>query len=180
MTRRGFVVELACVACAALAGAGLGGCNARHVSVADTFPKSSYATPWVLRGEVWSGSLDQAADAVGEEAERWAAFEPERVWLAVYRHDTRAGHELAVRVWAFASREHARQAYEHFRPDDADLLEAGDEACWTADGVLVRWGRLVFDIFGRGPSTSASPEQAVYLLAFFEKRMPAELPDDPR
>ena len=64
--------------------------------------------------------------------------------------------------------------------NDADLLEAGDEACWTADGILVRWGRLVFDIFGRGPSSIASPKQAAYLLAFFEKQMPADLPDDPR
>jgi hypothetical protein len=46
--------------------------------------------------------------------------------------------------------------------------------------VLVLWGRMVFDIFGRGPANVASPEQAVYLLAFIEKKMPADLPDTPR
>lgn len=157
-----------------------GGCNAKRVTVADTFPKGSYATPWVLQGEVWSGSLARAALALGAEAEQWGGFEPEWLWLGVYQHDTRGDHELIVRVWAFPSPERAQQAYEHFRPGNADMLEAGDEGCWTDDGILLRWGELVFDIFGRGPSGLAGPEQAVYLLAFLEKQMPADLPDDPR
>jgi hypothetical protein len=148
--------------------------------MADTFPKGSYATPWVLKDEVWSGTPAEAAGALGEEGERWGALGAERVWLAVYQHDTRGDDELVVRAWSFASQERARWAYTHFRPDPVDALEAGDEACWTDDGILVLWGRLVFDIFGRGPSAAASPEQAVYLLAFFEKQMPANLPNDPR
>ena len=172
---RSVVTVLAYVVCVALSG-----CNATRVTIADTFPKGSYATPWVLRGEVWSGSLAQAGVALGAEAEQWGVFEPERLWLGVYQHDTRGDHELVVRVWAFSSPERTRRAYEHFRPGNADPIEAGDEGCWTDDGILVCWGRLVFDIFGRGLSGLASPEQAVYLLAFFEKQMPADLPDDPR
>lgn len=172
---RSVVTVLAHVVCVALSG-----CNATRVTIADTFPKGSYATPWVLRGEVWSGSLARAVESLGEEAEQWRVFEPERLWLGVYQHDTRGDQELVVRVWAFSSLDQARRAYEQLRPDKPDALEAGDEGCWTDDGILVRWGRLVFDIFGRGPSGLASPEQAVYLLAFFEKQMPADLPDDPR
>jgi hypothetical protein len=168
-------ILLACAACL-----GLSGCNATRVTIADTFPKGSYAAPWVLRDQVWSGSLARAAEALGDEAAQWGAFEPQRVWLAVYQHDTRRDHELVARIWAFASPGQARRAYQHFRPHDADALEAGDEACWVDDGILVLWGRLVLDIFGRGPTALASPEQAIYLLAFFEKRMPAGLPDDPR
>ena len=156
------------------------GCEQKRVSVADTFPKGSYASPWVLQGEVWSGTLGEAASGLGEEAEQWGRFAPERVWLAVYRHDTRANHKLTVRTWAFASTEQARRAFEHFRPANPNELKAGDEGCWTPDGILVRWGRLGFDIFGSSPSAVASPEQAVYLLAFIEKRMPAGLPDAPR
>jgi hypothetical protein len=156
------------------------GCQARQVTITDTFPKGSYAAPWVLQGEVWSGLPTAAAASLGAEARAWQAFEPQHVWLAVYQHDTRVDHELAVRVWKFASPAQARRAYTHFRPPDADPLEAGDESCWTDDGILVCWGRLVLDIFGRGPTLLAGPEQAVYLLAFFEKQMPPELPGDPR
>ena len=158
----------------------LGGCSRKSVTVADTFPKGSYASPWVLQGEVWSWSLEQAAGGLGEEAGQWAELEPERVWLAVYQHDTRTDHRLTVRGWALSSADQARRAFERFLPADAEALKAGDEACWREDGILVLWGRMVFDIFGSGPSHFASPEQAVRLLAFIEKRMPAELPDNPR
>lgn len=158
----------------------LAGCNQDRASVADTFPKGSYASPWVLQGSIWSGSLEQAAGGLGEEAEQWARFAPDRVWLAIYRHHARPDHKLTVRAWAFASTDQARRAFEHFRPASPDQLKAGDEGCWTSDGILVRWGRLVFDIFGGGPTAIARPEQAVYLLAFIEKRMPADLPDAPQ
>jgi len=170
----------ACMTYVALATLVLAGCNARHVTIADTFPKGSYASPWVLQGEVWSGSLEQAADAIGDEAAQWATFGPERVWLAVYQHDTRVAHKLIVRAWAFASAAQARRAFEHFQPKDAKSLQAGNGGCWTDDGILVLWGRMVFDIFGSGPSTLTSPGQAVYLLAFFEKQMPPNLPSAPR
>ncbi len=158
----------------------LGGCGGKRATLADAFPTGSYASPWLLQGALWDGSFEQAADALGDEAESWGAFDSEHVWLAVYRHDTRAEHRLTVRAFAFSSREQARRAFDHFRPADADELEAGDAGCWTEDGVLVLWGRLVFDIFGNDPSAFASPEQAVYLLAFVEKKMPAGLPDAPQ
>ncbi len=170
----------ASVTCVALGVLTLAGCTARHITIADTFPKGSYASPWVLQGKVWSGSLEQAADGIGDEATQWGTFEPERVWLAVYQHDTRVAHKLIVRAWAFASAAQARRAFEHFCPDDTRSLQAGDEGCWTDDGILVLWGRMVFDIFGSGPSTLTSPGQAVYLLAFFEKQMPPDLPSAPR
>jgi hypothetical protein len=156
------------------------GCNAKRVTVADTFPPGSYASPWVLQGEVWSGTLDQAADGLGEEAEEWQAFGPGQVWLAVYAHDTRPGCRLIARAFAFSSVEQARQAFAHFRPPNADKLEAGDEACWTDDGVLVLWGRLVYDIFGNDPTSFAGAEQALYLLACIEKKMAPDLPSAPR
>jgi len=174
MLRQGVLASLV------LASATLGGCSRKHVTVADTFPKGSHASPWVLEGEVWSGSLEQAASGLGNEAEQWAELDPERVWLAVYRHDTRTKHKLTVRGWAFSSVEQARRAYDRLHPDGADELEAGDDACWTDDGVLVLWGQMVFEIFGSGQPNRASPEQAVYLLAFIEKKTPAGLPDAPR
>jgi hypothetical protein len=163
-----------------LALAALGGCGEKRVTIADTFPTGSYASPWVLQDVVWDGSFERAAEALDDEAQQWRAFGPEHVWLAVYRHDTRAENKLTVRALAFSSREQARRAFDHFRPADADELEAGDDGCWTKDGVLVLWGRMVFDIFGNDPSASANPEQAFYLLAFIEKRMPAGLPDAPQ
>lgn len=156
------------------------GCAQKHVVISDTFPRGGYASPWVLDGSVWSGTPAEAADAIGAEYEQWAAFNPARIWLAVYRHDARADNTLTVRAWTFPSSEQARRAYEKVRPENASKLKAGDEACWTQDGVLVRWGRMIFDIFGRGPAGGARPEQAVYLLAFFEKRMPRDLPYNPQ
>ena len=158
----------------------LTGCGATHLSIADTFPKNGRATPWILSGEVWSGPFEQAAAALGRDAEAWGAFAPRQVWLAVYQHETRPANRLTVRAWEFATVAQAREVYEFFHPAGAAILKAGNEACWTVDGILVRWGRMVFDIFGRGPSTLASPEQAVYLLAFIEQSMPAELPENPR
>lgn len=158
----------------------LTGCWGKHVTIADTFPKAAYASPWELQGEVWSGSFERATGALGEEAQAWGTFEPQRVWLAVYQHDAHRDHKLTVRAFAFSSAGQARRAFEHFRPPKADQLKAGDEGCWTEDGVLVVWGRMVFDVFGSGPSVFAGPEQALYLLAFIEKKMPADLPDAPQ
>jgi hypothetical protein len=156
------------------------GCTSRLGTIADAFPKGSYASPWVLRDAVWTGTLEQAAGAIGAEAAAWEPFAPERVWLAVYEHDTNSADKLIVRAWAFASTTQAHRAFEHFRPEDARSLEAGDEGCWTADGILVIWGRMVFDIFGTSPTSDASPEQALYLLAFLEKQMHPDLPSAPR
>lgn len=167
-------------ACLALATVTLAGCEGKRVTIADTFPQAGYASPWHLENPVWSGSLGEATPGLGEEAERWAAFEPEHVWLANYRHDTHPRHRLTARVWAFLSAADARRAFEHFRPENAGALEAGDEACWMDDGILVLWGCTILDIFSSGTPAAAGAEQAVYLLAFFEKQMPPGLPDAPQ
>jgi hypothetical protein len=175
--RRNLRFRLGCMCLAALCCAG---CGQKRVTIKDTFPIGSYASPWVLDGAVWSGTPDEAAGAVGGEYERWNAFNPERIWLAVYHHDTRTDNTLTVRAWSFPSAEQARRAYEKFRPENAAKLQAGDEACWMKDGILILWGRMVFDIFGRGPVAGSNAEQAVYLLAFFEKKMPHDLPNNPQ
>lgn len=154
-------------------------CQARQMTLAEVLPPASYASPWVLRDGVWSGEFGRAADALGDEAAEWASPPPERVWLAVYRHEQQPTRTLTVRAFGFASSAEARAAYERHRPAKAATFGAGDEACWTSDGVLVLWGRLVLDIFSAG-AVRAEPEQAVYLLACIEKRMPPGLPDAPR
>jgi len=165
---------------AVLAAGALAGCSQSRMTVAEALPAGTYASPWVRDGPVWSGPPAEVWDQLGAEAETWRELEPQRVWLAVYRHDTRPDNTLTVRVWAFATAEQACQAYLTARPAAPQDLHAGDAACWTADGILVHWGRMVFDIFGSGPSRAASPEQAVYLWAVIEKQMPAGLPRAPR
>lgn len=156
------------------------GCSQSGLSVADTLPKATQAWPWTLQGDIWSGTFEQAAGAFGEETQQWGDFAPDQVWLAIYRHESRPEHKLTVRALAFSGADLARRAFDHFRPVKAQEFQAGDAGCWTADGVLVLWGRMVFDIFSAGGANAASSEQAAYLLGFIEKRMPPELPDDPR
>lgn len=159
----------------------LSGCHDSR-SMLDAFPPGTVASPWVLDGDVWSGSFASARDALGEEADAWGAFEPQRVWLATYRHDQDPRARLTIRAWAFASREAARRAYDHFEPlgPDRRAFDAGDRGCWTSDGVLFVWGRMVFDIFGSDPSRAASAEQAAYLSAHVERRVPVALLEAPR
>jgi len=157
----------------------LAGCQATRVTISDTFPKGTLASPWVLDGEVWDGEFSAASDSLGEEGEQWAGLDPWHVWLAVYRHDTQPRQKLILRAFAFASPDDARRAYDAVRPRAPETLSMGDQACWTDDGVLVRWGRLVIDVFGVGTTRSSAPEQALYLAAFIEKKMPAGLPDAP-
>ena len=158
----------------------LGGCAATQPRVADAFPLGSVAAPWVLQGEeVWSGSFDDAAAALGNDAETWRELGPTRVWLAVYAHETEPQRCLKVRCLAFAAADDARRAYGQFRPPDAKPLRYGDAGCWTGIGVLFHWGRLVFDVFG--PAASWSSElQATYLASIIEKRMPRGAPDQPQ
>ena len=156
------------------------GCASKNVTISDTFPTGGYASPWILDSPVWCGEPDEASFAVGDEYPEWKAFNPKRLWLAVYRHDSRRDNTITVRAWSFPNSEQARRAYEKFRPENASALKAGDEACWTKDGILVLWGRMIFDIFDTNASGASSPEQAVYLLAFFEKKMPHDLPYNPQ
>lgn len=154
------------------------GCQQSNARVADAFPPAAQASPWVLQGEVWEGPFDAATKALGEDAGAWSVFEPRYVWLGVYAHE-RQPRRLTVRIVAFPDAERARRAYEHFAPVDAAPFEAGDEGCWTTIGVLFRWDKLVFDIFGNDASW-ASEVQASLLSGFLTERMPPELPADPR
>lgn len=156
------------------------GCARRTVTLAAALPQESYATPWILDGSVWQGPFEKAVPALGEDAPVWQTFLPTHVWLAVYHHDTHPLDQIVVRVFAFESPKQARQAYDFVRPADPTPIDVGDAGCWTEDGVLVLWGRTVFELFARGVSGVATPEQAMYVLALIEKRMPPELPADPR
>lgn len=164
--------RLLCIA--ALAGTVLllSGCEAqRGGAVIDAFPPGSMAAPWILQDDVWVGSFELAANALGEDAAAWAEYDPNRVWLAIYCHqDDREGC-LTVRGFQFASADAARRAYEAFAPIDADPLEAGDAGCWTDIGVMFRWGRLVFEVFGR-EATWANQVRSSFLTAYLTKRMP--------
>lgn len=155
------------------------GCSQRRGSVVDAFPPAALATPWELRGEVWSGTFDEAAVGLGDEADDWRPFGPRHAWIARYCHDQRPSRCLTVRVFSFDSPAAAGQAYAAFQPEDASLFEAGDAGCWTEIGVLFRWGRLVADIFG--PSGSMDDQlQSGLLAGFVVERMPPAVPADPR
>lgn len=156
------------------------GCSEKRVALIDAFPHGALAAPWALQGPVWSGTFAQAAEGLGVDADRWKAFSPERVWLAVYQHDTQRSRRMTVRAFAMETPARAQQAYLEFVPAGAKAFKAGDEGVWTTDGVFFRWGRLVFDVFNSDAKKSAIPEQAVYLVAFLEKNMPRGLPEQPQ
>jgi hypothetical protein len=179
MTRRAVLLGL--LVCA--------GCATRDTAVSAAFPVGSVAAPWVLQGETWSGTFDEAAPALGSDAETWRKLTPTRVWLAVYAHesqpgrDTPAGTEpgryVKVRCFAFATVENACAAYRVAAPVLGSVFQAGEEGCWTDIGVLYRWGRLVFDIFG-DRATWASQVQASYLSAVINRQMPPGAPANPQ
>jgi hypothetical protein len=168
---------------AAIAGSllllGCAGCAAERRSVAEAFPPGSVASPWRLQGEVWCGTLDEAAAALGNDADRWRELGPTRVWLAVYRHEDKPAQTVTVRCFAFETADAARRAYDAVRPADAQAYEAGDAGCWTEIGVLFQWGRLVLDVFGHDASWG-SQVQASLLAAFITKRMPPGAPGNPQ
>jgi len=155
------------------------GCVGRNATVGEAFPPAAVAAPWLLSEPVWRGSFEEAAAALGDDAEVWRRFSPTRVWLAVYRHESDPEKRLTVRCLAFTSAEQARQAYTALAPPAAAPYEIGDGGCWTDIGVLFHWGRLVFDIFGPQAAWT-SQVQANYLAAIISRRMPAGLTDDPR
>ncbi len=158
----------------------LAGCSARTKTVTDTFPKGRAASPWVLRGEVWSGSAEDAAQGLGNEAESIKSLGPDHVWLAVYDHENRGKRTMTVRAYSFESDDASQRAYDRLRPSSAKSFTGGSASCWTNDGLLIRWGRMLFDLFGSNPQDQAGPEQAVYLWAFVERAMPRGLPENPR
>lgn len=166
-------VMLACIAIAVT------GCTDRRALI-DAFPTGAAASPWLLDGSVWSGDFESAASAIGDDAPGWRRLAPRRVWLAVYKHESRPTQRITIRVFDLGSRAQAQVAYDEFKPPLVPGFSAGDSACWTSDGLLLRWGRLVLDIFGGDAQRGAVPEQAVYLLAFLEKNMPPGVPENPR
>lgn len=155
------------------------GCAQQTTTISDGFPLGRVATPWLLDGKVWEGSFERAADGLGEEAANWRPMAPEHVWLAVYRHETSPDEKLVVRAFQFPTAAKAERVYDTLKPAGADPLRGGDEACWLNDGVLVRWGKLVFEIFGNTENEFANTTQAMYLMIFLEKQMPADLPQNP-
>jgi hypothetical protein len=155
------------------------GCAGTRPTVMTAFPPGSLATPWILRDAVWTGSFDEAAPALGDDADAWRKFGAGRVWLAIYCHETNPEQCLTVRCFAFESADAARKAYDALSPLAAKPFQAGDVGCWTEIGVLFQWGRLVFDVFGRN-ATFESQVQSTYLVALLTKRMPPGAPDDPQ
>jgi hypothetical protein len=155
------------------------GCAANRLTISDAFPPGSMADPWVLQGEVWTGSFDEAAPALGDDTEKWREYGPTRAWLAIYCHETEPQRCLKVRCFAFPAAENAREAFDEFRPFDAKPFQCGDGGCWTEVGVLFHWGRLVFDIFG-GDASWGSQVESSMLAVFIAQRMPAGAPDNPQ
>jgi hypothetical protein len=151
------------------------GCADRRTAVIDAFPIGSQAEPWQLVGDVWTGVFDEAAGALGHDAERWRQLAPTRVWLAVYTHALHPARVVKVRCFAFEHDEAAHAAYYAFAPVLAPNYTAGDEGCWTEIGVLFRWGRLVLDVFG-DRDTWACQTQASYVAAVLIRQMPPAAP----
>ncbi|MEW6250396.1 MAG: hypothetical protein AB1716_07100 [Planctomycetota bacterium] len=116
---------------------------------------------------------------MGEDAAVWARFAPQRAWFAVYADERDSQRIMRVRAFAFASRAAAETAYEALRPLAEHPFEAGDAAVWTECGVMFRWGKLVFDIFGADASWG-SQTQATLLATLITRRMPAGLPEEPQ
>jgi hypothetical protein len=154
-------------------------CAPAQRTLVTVLPHASLAAPWILDGAVWEGSFDEAAAALGADADNLRPFDPTRVWLAVYRHEAQPDKTLTLRIWAFESQAVAQQALARLRPVPAERFKAGDQGYWTDLGVLFSWGRLVFDIFSSEPSQQVEYD-AARLTGCIERRMPPGLPDAPR
>lgn len=176
MRRRALITGLAVSIIMTLGGSG---CAERRATVAKAFPLGTVAAPWRLDGEVWDGDFTAAATALGDDANSWQKYQPSRVWLAAYTHDTHPSRRLVARAFGFENETAAVAAYDVHAPPMAQAIKAGDAACWLEDGVLVRWGRLVFEVIGDAKSPAAA-EQALYLYALIEKHITADLAKAPQ
>jgi hypothetical protein len=156
-----------------------GGCAAAPRNLVDVFPPAAVAAPWHLDGSVWTGSIDQAAAGLGEDADAWRQSGATRVWLAVYRHEQDPQRRLTARAFAFESSEAARQACQRFCPPKPTEFHAGDGGCWTGIGVLFVCGRVVFEIFGQEASWQNEIHSAA-VAGHIVSRMPPELAASPR
>lgn len=154
------------------------GCAPRRACVADAFPIASVAAPWNLDGDVWSGTFEEAVPGLGADAGLWRDPQPTRVWLAIYRHENDSSRRLVARAFQFETAAAAQTMYDRIRPQSANGFRAGDAGCWTSDGVLFVWGRLVFDVFAPQPGWQ-NELQAAMLAQHIQKRMPPGLPDSP-
>ena len=128
---------------------------------------------------MWSGTFEEAASGLGDDADAWRPFQPTDAWLAIYCHKSIPGRCLTARVFAFATTTDAQQAYAHFQPEGAQAFDAGDEGCWTELGVLFAWGRLVAEVFGPD-LTMDSQLQSGLVAGFIINDMPEGAPFDPR
>lgn len=155
------------------------GCSQSRLLV-EAFPTGRVASPWVLDGAAWSGTFDQAAPGMGADAAAWEKYAPEHVWLAIYRHESRPRQKLIARLLSFSTTAAAHSAYDAIAPLRRKEFKAGDEGCWTGDGVLFRWSRLNIEVFSADPATQPAPEQAVFLVGFLEKRISPELAEKPQ
>ena len=180
-TEAGTTRQLCAAVCvgACVATLQLAGCAARHASVADAFPVSAVAAPWILEGEIWSGAFVAAAPALGSDADQWRDPQPTRVWLAAYCHESDRTSRLIARAFEFETAAEARTLFDRVRPVGTKNFSAGETGCWTGDGVLFVWGRLVFDIFA-SPASWQNELQAAMLAQFIQKQMPPGLPGAPQ
>ncbi|MCA9245329.1 MAG: hypothetical protein KDA32_15340 [Phycisphaerales bacterium] len=156
----------------------LTGCSLREANISRSFPRGDSAWPWVLRGDVWTGDMRGAESGLGGDAEKWARMSPQRVWLGVYDHKTRAPERVVIRAFAYPTVEDAERAYRDNLPILPDRFDAGDQGTWTPDGVMFRWRRMVFEIFG--VTTEGAAAQAAYVCGQLEERLTAELVTNPR
>src|SRR5688572_9708842 len=77
--------------------AAVAGCADRRAMI-DAFPTGAAASPWLLDGAVWSGDFESAAAAIGDDAAAWRRLAPRRVWLAVYKHESRPTQRITIRA----------------------------------------------------------------------------------
>lgn len=144
------------------------GC-ASPARVDDAFPPARAADPWILDEAVWSGTFDEAATALGDDAAALAPLGPRRVWIARYCHDSEP-RALVARGLALADAEAARLAYHAACPTQGREFNRGDEGCWTDVGVAFRRDRLIIEVFGQPPSW-ASTVQAAVLATYIDRRL---------
>ncbi len=147
---------------AALCIAGGAGCAGQREPILAAFPRAAMASPWVLRGTVWSGAATDAVDAIGSDWAKVAPLEPARVWLALYDHENGGGRALRVRAYQLPTVERAAAFVDERREQDSEPLAIGDRGAWMADGVAFARGRVAFEIIGDGPEWGAQL-QAAYL-----------------
>ncbi len=153
------------------------GC-ASPAHIDEAFPPARVADPWILDGAVWSGTFDDAAAALGDDAAVLAPLGPRRVWIARYRHVSEP-RALVARGLALGDVESARLAYRAACPAQGREFDRGDEGCWTDVGVAFRRERLVIEVFGQPPSW-ASTVQAAVLATYIDRRLtPRALTDLP-